>query len=200
MKPGMIKIFTVLTNQRQGLTFTELQKKVNLSSPVLSEYLATMQEQGVIVRDPKSRKYSLAKIYYPLDVFANDYQKSLTLFLASISNQALKISKIENQKERKESFRLFLESSFSFFMLAIWKIIGESIQQLSKRDDLKDQKLILKINNTINNAFHDWIAPMSNALAISVGVNIDIIDVGDQFFEKILKETTQKMSILKKSI
>ena len=85
-------------------------------------------------------------------------------------------------------------------MLSIWKIIGESVDVLSRKRDLKDQELVLTINSTINNAFHDWVAPMANALAISIGVNIDVIDVGDHFFNKILKETSSKMLTLTNSI
>jgi len=199
MRPGMMKIFTVLTDERYGLTFTELKKAVTLSSPVLSDYLSIMQKQGVVTRDSKTRKYSLAKVYYPLETFPNDYQKSLKFFLTAIPNQAFKISEIRDIDKRKEAFQLFLECTFSFFMLSIWKIIGESIDVLSGKGDLKDQELVLTINSTINNAFHDWVAPMANALAVSIGVNIDVVDVGDRFFNKILKETSSKMLTLVKS-
>lgn len=198
MKPGMMKIFTALTNERQGLKFTQLKNQVGLSNPVLSDYLATMQHQGVVVKEPRTRKYSLAKVYYPTEVFANSYQSFLKIFLATLPYQALKISEIDDLEKRKESFELFLDSSFSLFMLAIWKVIGESLVDISKKEDLKNQDNVIEINSVINTAFHDWIAPMANSLAISVASNLEIIDVADQFFKKIVEETSTKMALLKK--
>ena len=59
---------------------------------------------------------------------------------------------------------------------------------------------MLTINSTINNTFLDWVAPMANVLAVSMGVNIDVMEVGDHFFSKIVEETSNKRLTLTNSI
>jgi DNA-binding HxlR family transcriptional regulator len=196
MQPGKIKIFTALAGAKDGLKFTELRKSASLSAPVLSEYLAEMVDQGVVVREA-DRRYALAKIYYPLKSFANDYQKALKVFPAYAVRAAYEISEMKDNKAREEAFRVFLRYSFHFFMVLIWKIIGESIVDLSKKEDVKNQDLMVRMNATINDAFKDWVAPIANSLAVAMAVNIDIIVVGERFFAEVLNgsvEDTEELS------
>jgi predicted transcriptional regulator len=197
LQPGMMKIFTALVNQPEGLTFTELGKVVHLSDPVISEYLAKMQEQGVVSKDPENRRYGLAKIYYPMEAFANDYQKALKIFSAIVVKKGLEISEMTQNPAREEAFRLFLESAFQYFTVLGWKIIGEAIATFSGKQDLRDQDLVVKMNATINEAFRDWISPIANSLAVSIALNLDIIGVGDGFFNDLLKRATEDLDKLR---
>ena len=193
MQPGKMRIYTALVNANDGLTFTELTKEAKLSNPVVSEYLKELQDLGVIFRDPETRRYVLAKIFYPVRDLPNDYRKALKIFAVQIVKMALAISDVDNTEEKEENFRKFLNYTFHYFMVLIWKIIGEATTDLSTKDDLKDQRLVLTMNATINNAFKDWVAPIANSLAVAIGLNIDIVNVGEQFFWEILKEATQNM-------
>lgn len=197
MQPGKMKIFITLAGSENGFKFTELRKSVGLSAPVLSEYLAEMVDQGIVVREA-DRRYMLAKIYYPLMSFANEYQKSLKLFPAYAVRAAYEISEIKDEKVREETYKSFLRYSFYYFMVLIWKILGESVTDLSKKEDVKNQDLMVKMNSTVNDAFRDWVAPIATSLAVSIAVNIDLFKVGEQFFEEVVREASKDTEELAK--
>jgi predicted transcriptional regulator len=193
----MLKIFTALVNKPEGLTFTELGKVVRLSDPVISEYLAKMQNQGVVSRDAENRRYCLAKIYYPMESFMNDYQKALKIFSAIVVRKGLEISEMEENETREKAFKRFLEATFQYFTVLTWKIIGEGVARLSGKKGLRDQDLVVKMNATINEAFKDWISPIANSLAVAIALNLDILEVGDRFFDIILKQATEDLDKLR---
>lgn len=193
MKPGEIKIFNALVNAESGLKFTELRKLAELSSPVLSEYLAKMQKQGVVWKEPKTRRYALAKIYYPAEAFSTEFQKALKFFAGIAVKAASEISQIKEKEVKEEAFRGFLNCTFYFFMVLVWKIIGEAIGVFgNEMENLKNQERVVEMNAIINEAFRDWVAPIANALAIAIVNNLDVVEVGDQFFDGVLTETTEK--------
>lgn len=200
MQSGKMRIYTALVYTEKGLTFTELKRVVKLSNPVLSEYLKEMQKLGVILRDPETRRYVLAKIFYPFKELPNDYQRALKFFSVNILKLALTISKITEREEKEVIFRNFLNHTFHYFMVLIWKIIGEATVDLSEKEDLTDQTLVSNMNAIINTAFKDWVAPIANSIAVAIGVNIDIVNVGEQFFMGIKNETTENMQKLTKFI
>jgi len=180
MKPGMLKIFNALTHA-EALSFTELKRKTGLSNPVLSDYLHRFCEQGIVVRDPKTRKYMLAQIYFPSKLFPNEYQKTLKLFAVGSIHMALKITKIKNEELRKKAFKGFLRHSFHFLAVLAWKIIGEAVGALGA-DNTQKQDLIAKMGAAINQAYRNWVIPLANVLAVAIAINSDIIDVADKYF------------------
>lgn len=71
--------------------------------------------------------------------------------------------------------------------------------ELSKKEDVKNQDLMVKMNATMNDAFRDWVAPIANSLAVATAVNIDIIEVGERFFEDVLRQASNDTEELVRS-
>ena len=196
MKPGKIKIFNALLHA-EHLTFMQLKKVAKLSSPVLSEYLAKMQVEGVVIKDLQLRKYKLAKMYCPMETFPDKYQKGLKFFSAVVVQRALKISQMKNKEAREEAFRKFLDSTFHCFTVFIWRIIGGAISVFGdEMENLKDQDLIVEMNAIIHREFQDWVMPIANFLSIAMAVNLDILKVGDEFFNEVIKDAAIKFDSL----
>lgn len=194
MKPGEMKIFKALTNNPEGFSFTDLKEDVNLSPPVLSEYLTKMQLSGVIIKNAKTRRYTLAQIYFPLETLPNDYQKSLKIFGVAIMKKSQQISKMKESEEKALAFKKFLAATFQYFTVIIWKVIGEAIAVYGdKQKNVKDQRLTLQMDAVVNQAFKDWVNPIASCIAVSISLNLNLIDVAEQFFGEALKEATRKL-------
>jgi len=194
MKPGQMKIYNAMVNNPEGYRFTELKQKVNLSPPVLSEYLTEMQMTGLIRKNPKTRRYMLTQIYFPLKMLPNDYQKALKIFAVAILKKAQLISKMEPSKEKTMVYKQFLDVTFQYFTVAVYKVIGEALAVYSdEKENVRDQAKTLQMDAVINKAFSDWINPIASCIAVSLGINLDLIDVGEQFFMGKLKEATEKL-------
>jgi len=62
LAPGEEKILDTLRQyEKRLMSYTELRKKTGLSDPALSQYLKTLQNKGLIQRDPMSRKYEIVE-------------------------------------------------------------------------------------------------------------------------------------------
>ena len=195
MKPGQEKIYKAMINNPEGLSFTNLRKTINLSPPVLSAYLAHMQVTGLLRKDPKTRRYQLAQIYFPLKMLPNDYQKAMKIFGVASVKKAKVISEMKPSKKRKMAFQKFLDATFQYFTVIIWKIIGEAIAVYGDNmENIKDQDLTLQMDAIVNKAFNDWVNPIASCIAVSLSFNLDLTDVGEQFFGEVLKEATQKLN------
>lgn len=194
MKPGQMKIYNAMVNNPEGLTFKNLTEITHLSSPSLSDYLNEFQLSGLLRKDPKTRRYMLARIYYPLKMLPNDYQKALKIFSVAILKKAKQIASKQPSPEKNMLFKKFLDASFQYFTVAVWKVIGEAIAVYGdKKENLKDQAKALRMDTIINQAFNDWVNPIASCLAVSIAFNLDLADVGEQFFMGILKEATEKL-------
>jgi len=186
-----MKIYSAIINSQKpdGISFTELKRTTELSAPSLSEYLTEFQNQGIIIKDPKTRQYKLAAIYYPSEAFPTEFQKILKVFAVLVVEKAMKISQIRDKRTREEAFRKFLESIFRYYMVVVWKVIGEGVGVFgNNKENLKNQDLVVNMNATINEGFQDWLIPIANSVAMAIGVNIDVIKVSDQFFIDVAKE------------
>ena len=193
MRPGMLRIFTVLVGEPEGLTFTELRKATGLSAPVLSDYLVRMQGEGVVTREPETRRYCLARLHRPMDAIGDDFQKALKVLSVVVAREGLVISEMKEGEPRREVFRLFLDYAFQYLTLSAWKVIRDAVAGLSGRGSIEDQELVVGMNAAINGGFGDLVVPFANSIAVAIALNADIASVGERLFDEVLREASEKM-------
>ena len=195
MKPGQMRIFNALVSNVEGLSYTELIEQTKVSNTALARYLKSMQKTGLVRKDFENRKYTLAQIYYPLKMLPNDYQKALKIFGVAIIKKAKTISEMKPSKKRKMTFQKFLDATFQYFTVTIWKVIGEAIAVYNdKMENVKDQDLTVQMDAIVNRAFNNWINPIASCIAVSLSLNLDLTDDAEEFFGEVLKEATQKLN------
>ena len=197
MRPGILRIFTTLVGKPEGLTFTELKKATGLSPPVVSDYLVRMQGEGVVTREPETRRYCLARFHRPMDAIGDDFQKALKILSVVVARDGLAISEMQEGEPRREAFRLFLDYAFQYLTLSAWKVIRDAVAGPSGRGSIEDQELVVGMNAAINGGFGDWVVPFANSIAVAIAPNSDIIEVGDRLFDTILKQATENLDKLR---
>jgi DNA-binding transcriptional regulator GbsR (MarR family) len=197
MKEGQKKIFNSLTLNPEGLSFSELHEKTDLSNTALSNYLKGMNESGLIIKDYKHRKYHLPTTYMPMELFGNEWQKFMKGSVAQFVNLGLKISNIKNIVERKEALQSYLQGSFHLLTLFLWQIVGESTRKFQDIKDLKDQELMLEKSRIINEEIQNWVIGITDSLATSMLLNADLLDeAGEPVYQEILHHAKQNMKKL----
>lgn len=194
MRPGEMKIYKALVNNMEGLSYTELIEQTKLSNTALALYLKLMRSTGVVTKDFENRKYTLAQIFYPLKMLPNDGLKALKIFSVATLKEAKAISKMKSLEDRKVAFKKFLDVTFQYFTVIIWKVIGEALAVYDdKIENVKDQHLSLQMDSIINKTFNDWINPIASYIAVSISLNIDLVDEAEEFFGEVLRQADEKL-------
>jgi hypothetical protein len=152
MRPGEFKILAALMENPEGLTYTKLRDKTNLSNPVLSEYLARFKNEGVVFPtiDRKSQtsknkqnkersRYVLAGAYLGKESLPSDFEQKVSALMAAIPFESLRISRVKDPDRRQKIFSDFLEyhtgNIRALILLSIMKSVKASLEEPSWSED-----------------------------------------------------------------
>jgi len=152
MRPGEFKILAALMENPEGLTYTKLKDKTNLSNPVLSEYLARFKNEGVILasvgwktqtgenKQKKERsRYVLAGAYLGKESMPSDFEQKVSALMSAIPFESLRISRVRDPDRRQKVFSDFLNyhtgNIRALILLSIMKSIKASLGEPSLHED-----------------------------------------------------------------
>ena len=134
--------------------------------------------------------------------FPNEWQKHMKVAAVIFLNLGLEISKIKNKEKRQVALGIFLKDAFHSLTLFIWKVLGEAIADYDNDiGNLKNQNLAVQRGTIINQAMHDWISGIADAIAVAMVWNIDILDdVAEQWYKDVRKQAVKYDQELEKLI
>jgi len=181
LKPGELKIMLKLMENEDGLTFTNIKDKTELSAPVVSEYLKNLQNMAIIIKD-EERKYRLRKSYfrgYSKSSTSPIYEIFLNILQDFIVARGMQIHNLENEEQRHDEMTKFLENIiFSSIPWATGYIILKSIVTAIEPYEHKNEKeislkVIDNLNKEINGQIEEWIVPAIQQLALVMTLNLE---------------------------
>jgi len=147
LRPGEFKIIAALV-ESDGLTYTELKDKTELSNPVLSQYLGGFVDQGMIWKNPNDRRYYLPKAYYPMEKLSEDLEKNIVYLMKRIPFQGTDISLIKNEELRKKIYSNFLLYHLDNISILIIRTIRNSVLEILRKYSKKELETMEAISRT----------------------------------------------------
>ena len=197
-KPGETKIFNALATNPKGLTYTELKEQAKLSNTALAQYLKLMQKTGVLRKDYEHKRYRLATIYFPMEDFANVWQKQMKTAAVYFTQEGIYISKIKNKQQKTRHLQSLLKFAFHELTLYLYKIITESILIYENNiEKIKDQDLAVEKSKVINEAVENWITAIADAVATAMLLNLDVADAAAYpWYKKVVAQAKRNIQQL----
>jgi len=216
--PGEFKILAALMDESKGLTYTQLKRKIKLSNPVLSEYLASFVKEGMILKDPESKLYFIAYAYQPTENLG-DPERDISTFIRNIPLEGSRIAQVEDQDLRKKIYADFLSFHMNnisvLLVMAMRKPLIQTLKGMKKEQDFrkKMQKLkkedaekfieqwvetwqaaLTQYYSMVQNNLVNWIIPYVQMLALAYIPNAQftLADIDKKLPQMFSKEAVDK--------
>jgi predicted transcriptional regulator len=135
VRPGEFRLVAALAEEPNGLTYTELKKKANLSNPVISEYLFGLKKLGIILLTPENKKrnerarYTLTSVHQKMDNLPSTFEKRIQIVIREIPGEGIKISLVKDEKLKKEIYNDFIRYHMDNISLLILRSMRNSVSK-----------------------------------------------------------------------
>ena len=145
MRPSEFRILAALTEAPNGLTYTELRLKVNLSNPVLSQCVANFKKLGIIIQTDINKvkhersRYKLATTHQTMENQANTFEKRMQMVIRDAPTIGSEISMVKDVELRKKIYEDFLRFHINNISLLILRTMRNAVlHSLTNPSNLKN--------------------------------------------------------------
>ncbi len=191
MKRGELRIVSEIMKAEEGLTFSELKTKTELSHTAVSNYLTALQSNHIIMRDSKTKRYHLWRAsMQPSEL--TSYERDITEIIGASAQYTASIIREKKRAVAKEALGGYCLHNCSLLIAKILDCIQGGCGELPESGDL-DVKDIDDYFEKLNEAMHNWLIPWIQMLAFGYLYNPDVSD--DVFFEVIQKFADMAMDV-----
>ena len=165
LRPGEVKIMNALLKDEKS--WTQLKEEVNLSNPVLADYLKRLQKKGIISKSEK--KYYIRRALGKLQ--DSDFKKTLQIIMQLNLIAGTFIKNLEDKKKAQSILTSLLKSNFGNMDLFIFKTLGDIVFDQNPLFRDTDTKIVYQ---NVQQAIENWINPWLHTLSLLCVANRDL--------------------------